>query len=56
MANELEQNPLLAIDYLKRAYLITGEQKYKSKILDIVVNTSYIDKHSKHIIRDFLRF
>jgi hypothetical protein len=56
MANELEQNPLLAIDYLKRAYLITGEQKYKSKILDIVLNTSYIDKHSKDIIRDFLRF
>ena len=54
MANELEQNPLLAIDYLKRAYLITGEQKYKSKILDIVLNTSYIDKHSKGIVRDFL--
>jgi len=56
MATELEQNPLLAIDYLKRAYLITGEQKYKSKILDIVLNTSYIDKHSKDVIRDFLRF
>lgn len=54
MANELEQNPLLAIDYLKRAYLITGEQKYKSKILDIMLDTSYIDKHSKGIIRDFL--
>lgn len=55
MATELEQNPLLAIDYLRRAYLITGEQKYKNRILDIMLDTSYIDKHSKGIIRDFLR-
>jgi nucleoside 2-deoxyribosyltransferase len=54
MASELEQNPLLAIDYLRRAYLITGEQEYKGKILDIMLDASYIDKHSKGIIRDFL--
>jgi nucleoside 2-deoxyribosyltransferase len=54
MAGELEQNPLLAIDYLRRAYLITGEQEYKGRILDIILDTSYIDKHSKGIIKDFL--
>jgi len=54
MATELEQNPLLAIDYLRRAHLITGDEKYKSRILDIMIDTSYIDNHSKGIIRDSL--
>jgi hypothetical protein len=31
MADALENNPLLAIDYLRRAYLITGDNKYKLK-------------------------
>ena len=31
MANELEKNPLLSIDYLRRAYLITGNNNYKMK-------------------------
>ena len=31
MADQLENDPLLAIDYLRRAYLITGEDKYRKK-------------------------
>jgi hypothetical protein len=31
MADLLEKNPLLSIDYLRRAYLITGDNKYKLK-------------------------
>lgn len=31
MSEQLENNPLLSIDYLKRAYLITGDAKLKSK-------------------------
>jgi hypothetical protein len=30
MADQLKQNPLLSIDYFKRAYLITGNEKYKN--------------------------
>lgn len=31
IADQLERNPILAIDYLKRAYLITGNSKLKAK-------------------------
>lgn len=31
----LENNPLLAIDYLRRAYLITGDKSYREKALEI---------------------
>lgn len=31
MAEQLENNPLLSIDYLRRAYLITGEAKLKKR-------------------------
>ena len=32
MANQLEKNPLLSIDYLRRAYLISGDEAHKKKI------------------------
>lgn len=31
VADQLERNPILAIDYLKRAFLITGDKRYRSK-------------------------
>jgi len=31
MAEQLETDPLLAIDYLRRAFLITGERSYREK-------------------------
>jgi hypothetical protein len=31
VADQLERNPILAIDYLKRAFLITGDEKYRTK-------------------------
>ena len=31
LANQLERNPLLAIDYLRRAYLISGNKKLQVK-------------------------
>ncbi len=31
MADQFEKNPLLAIDYLKRAYLISGEDTYREE-------------------------
>lgn len=35
MSELLEKNPLLAIDYLKRAWLITGENAYREKASEI---------------------
>lgn len=31
VADQLDRNPLLALDYLKRAYLITGDQRIRTK-------------------------
>ncbi len=31
VADQLDRNPILAIDYLKRAYLITGDKKLRDK-------------------------
>ena len=35
MSELLEKNPLLSIDYLKRAWLITGENTYRQKASEI---------------------
>lgn len=36
MADQLEKNPILALDYLKRAYLIKGDDRLKDKATIIV--------------------
>lgn len=38
MAEQLENNPLLSIDYLKRAYLITGVAKLKNRAMALLKN------------------
>jgi hypothetical protein len=35
IAEQLEKNPLLSIDYLRRAYLITGDDKLRRKVKKI---------------------
>ena len=35
VADQLEKNPLLAIDYLKRAWLISGENSFRQKAKEI---------------------
>jgi len=35
MAAQLEKNPLLSIDYLRRAYLISGNQKYRDEVKEL---------------------
>jgi len=36
VADQIDRNPVLALDYLKRAYLITGELRLKKKAKSIV--------------------
>jgi hypothetical protein len=36
MADLLENNPLLSIDYLRRAYLICGEEELKERAMEII--------------------
>lgn len=53
MADQMENNPLLAIDYLRRAYLISGDDSYKQKALSIF-NTSSIEGRAKNSVEMLL--
>jgi hypothetical protein len=53
MADSLELNPLLSIDYWRRAYLITGNGKYLDKAKKMFKNNDF-DPQSKHFINCFL--
>ncbi len=53
MGESLETNPLLAIDYYKRAYLITGDTKYFRKTEEIIGERKF-DMQSNHFIKNFL--
>jgi hypothetical protein len=53
MADSLELNPLLSIDYWRRAYLITGDEKYLDKAREMFKNNQF-DTQSKHFIKCFL--
>ena len=32
IADQLERNPILAIDYLRRAFLISGDERFRDKV------------------------
>lgn len=53
MGESLEANPLLAIDYFKRAYLINGNSKYFKKTKEISDEKEF-DMQTKHCISNFL--
>ncbi|HJH31659.1 MAG TPA: hypothetical protein C5S50_05670 [Methanosarcinaceae archaeon] len=53
MAEVLENNPLLAIDYLRRAYLITGDAEYKDKA-NIIYENASIDGRAKNSVEALL--
>ena len=53
MGESLETNPLLAIDYYKRAYLITGDAQYFRKTEEIIGDQKF-DIQSNHFIKNFL--
>lgn len=50
----LEENPLLAIDYLRRAYLITGDNKYKKRAGKITSKVTF-DQHTSYSVNNFLK-
>lgn len=52
-ADQLENNPLLAIDYLKRAYLISGEESYKKSAWKIFQEAS-IEGRAKNSVEMLL--
>ncbi len=53
----LEKNPIISIDYLKRSYLMTGESKTKNKMKKIISGlfnpkyfTKKVQKNTKYLI------
>jgi len=53
MSEVVENNPLLAIDYLKRAWLISGEDIYKQKAKEIY-NEAGIEERAKNSVEMLL--
>jgi hypothetical protein len=53
MSQQVEKNPLLAIDYLKRAWLISGENTYKDKAREIF-QKAYIKDRAKNSVEMLL--
>ena len=49
----LEENPLLSIDYFRRAYLISGKVKHKKAAQEIEQAASF-DKHTGSTLKSFL--
>lgn len=50
----LEGNPLLSIDYLRRAYLISGDKKYK-KNAEALSDANTFDKQTQFGVNSFLK-
>lgn len=54
MAESLEANPNLSIDYWRRAFMITGDQQYIIKA-EKLFETNEFDSQSKLFIKSFIR-
>ena len=54
MADQVENNPLLAIDYLKRAYLISGEDSMRKKAQEIF-NSAAIMGRARNSVEELLK-
>ncbi len=53
MGNELEANPVLTIDYFKRAYLLNGDATYFKKVEDLMKKETF-DSQTRFGIKNFL--
>ncbi len=53
MADSLEKNPLLAIDYLRRAFLLSGDEQYQDQA-DAIFQESKIEERAKNSVEMLL--
>lgn len=49
VADQLDRDPILAIDYLRRAFLITGENGYKKKAM-IILKEAGLESRAKNSV------
>lgn len=52
MADNLEAKPLLSIDYLRRAFLITADEQFRTRALELLENHDF-DEHNLLMIRSY---
>ncbi|WP_139793893.1 hypothetical protein [Reichenbachiella faecimaris] len=52
MADSLIAKPLLSIDYLRRAYLITQDDGYKNRAFEII-NSNQFDEHTSMMVNSY---
>ena len=52
MADNLSAKPLVALDYLRRAYLITGNMDYQEKARELLDNNDFDDIVLENISED----
>ena len=53
MAQQMENNPLLAIDYLRRAYLLTGDQDLRRRATE-VFHAAGLDQRAQNSVESLL--
>lgn len=56
LADQLENNPLLAIDYLRRSYLLSGDKKLKSRARQIFDTSGLTSRGPGSVERLMLKF
>lgn len=44
LAEQVERNPLLAIDYLRRAYLLTGDETLRERAREVHADAGLVDR------------
>lgn len=44
MAGQVEKNPLLSVDFLRRAYLISGKKELRAKVQELMSAVALIDR------------
>lgn len=49
VADQLDRNPVLAIDYLKRAFLVTGEERLREQARDLA-NTAGLEDRARNSV------
>ena len=49
LSDQLERNPVLSLDYLKRAFLIKGDESLKAKAADIVTDAGLEERAANSV-------
>lgn len=56
LADQLEKNPLLAIDYLRRSYLLSGDSRLKARATKVFNESGLAERAKDSVERNLARF